>query len=167
MVKSIASDGSDIEPAGNEIGKYSDTVPLDLTTDETLSTFEVVADGTWKIVVKVMQKATQFTGSFTGKGDNVLLAPSGTSSGFVTATITDKGQSNVAVKAYTPNDYDLLVNEIGNYSGQVIIPDGSLVFEIVAGGTWTIKLDLTTGSASRREMNGEGPHPGGTVGTFR
>jgi hypothetical protein len=33
---------------------------------------------------------------------------------------------------------DGLVNEIGNFSGQVLLPDGRLVLEVLAsGGTWS------------------------------
>jgi len=137
----IDGDGNDLDLIVNEIGNYTGTHPLDITDAQgALSALQVVADGNWTIVVKVMQKATHFTGSASGKGSNVLLAAPDTITGLATATITHKGSSNFVVKAYTSDDSDLLVNEIGNYNGQVILPDGTLVFEIIADGTWSIKL---------------------------
>lgn len=40
--------------------------------------------------------------------------------------------------AYASGGTDLLVNEIGNYSGETLLPDGTLVLEITADGAWTM-----------------------------
>jgi hypothetical protein len=142
IVKSIDSDGSDIDLIVNEIGRYTGTHLLDITdTQGALSAIQVEADGAWSIVVKVLQKAKPFTGSASGKGSDVLLAPAGTIGGLATASVTHKGSSNFIVKTYAEDEGDLLVNEIGNYTGQIILADGTLVIEIIADGTWSINLD--------------------------
>ncbi len=57
---------------------------------------------------------------------------------FATVKITHRGSSNFIVKAYTADSGELLVNEIGNYSGEQIMPAGTVLVEILADGAWTI-----------------------------
>ena len=63
---------------------------------------------------------------------------SGGSSG--TTTIKNKGKKNFSAIAYGPDgEYlDLLVNEIGSYDGEVLLPeDDPIVLSISAvGGAW-------------------------------
>ncbi len=40
--------------------------------------------------------------------------------------------------AFAADGADLLVNEIGNYSGPVPLPDGTLLLTVQADGRWTI-----------------------------
>lgn len=56
--------------------------------------------------------------------------------------ITHKGKSNFSVKTVTDGDGsgDLLVNEIGNYSGTVPVTDGPFAVSINADGRWTLKV---------------------------
>jgi len=91
-------------------------------------------------VVKPLSAAKQWDGSagISGKGDQVVML-SGASSG--ATTIKNKGHGNFSVTAYGPDgEYlDLLVNEIGSYSGEVLLPDNDpIVLSISAvGGTWS------------------------------
>ena len=57
------------------------------------------------------------------------------------AAITHNGASNFAVKSYAEGSTfpDLLVNEIGNYSGSVRFP-GPAVVDLTADGDWTITV---------------------------
>jgi hypothetical protein len=50
--------------------------------------------------------------------------------------VTHKGESNFVVYLYTEDDSELLINEIGNYSGEQIMSTGLVVIE--ADGTWTL-----------------------------
>ena len=141
-VHSIDSHGDDIDLLINEIGSYAGTVPLNLTTDaDDLRALKISADGTWKVVVKVLQKATRFDGSVSGKGDSALIIPEGTLPDLATAKVTHKGDSNFVVRSYSDSDVDLLVNEIGRYSGEVLIADDAVILEVKANGSWTIKLE--------------------------
>ena len=64
---------------------------------------------------------------------------SGGSSG--TTTIKNKGHDNFSVIAYGPDgEYlDLLVNEIGSYNGEVLLPDNDRLSSrsVPSGGTWS------------------------------
>ena len=55
----------------------------------------------------------------------------------VSAKITHKGDGDFAVCAYGDTS-DLLVNEIGSYCGEVVIPSGTLRLTVTADGTWTV-----------------------------
>jgi hypothetical protein len=85
-----------------------------------------------------------------GAGDTVTQAISAPA-GLLTVAATHQGGSNFAVWVHDVGggalefgDRDLLVNEIGDYDGQVLVrleQTATLVFEVTADGPWA--LDLT------------------------
>jgi hypothetical protein len=139
IVHSIGADGEMLDGLVNEIGNYSGNVLFDTDADEHTVAFEIDADGAWTITVKPVSAATAWDPRSTlkGKGDGVYnVSPA--SSGLVTLDLTFKGESNFIVHAYTLDGYEGLANEIGPFSGQVLLPDGTFLLEVVAnGGTWT------------------------------
>lgn len=99
-------------------------------------TFNIIANGNWNCVIDELKTTTDT--SFSGKGDSVTPIFSGTTGAY---TFTHDGDSNFAVWVYTTDGRDLLINEIGEYSGTQIveIPSGSnAFFEITANGSWSI-----------------------------
>jgi hypothetical protein len=52
--------------------------------------------------------------------------------------ISHQGSGNFAIWAYSEDGTDLLVNEIGTYTGESLLADGTFVLEITADGSWTI-----------------------------
>lgn len=121
----------------NEIGSFSGTVYV----APVINRLKVTSNGSWTIEIRPIESARSWDGTaaLTGKGDGVVLLTGG--AGGIT-TIKNKSSSNFAVIAYSPEgDYlDLLVNEIGSYSGEVILPDADpMVLSIQAvGGTWSM-----------------------------
>lgn len=118
----------------NEIGNYDGRVFI---TGESPLTFEIKAGGQWSYTIEPLEPTTDT--EFSGTGDYVTDKASLSSGAFL---ITHDGDHNFIVEAYTTDGRDLLVNEIGNYTGKVmvIVPDGSLVmFRIIADGNWTIE----------------------------
>lgn len=77
---------------------------------------------------------------YTGSGDSILQIelPGGPDSVGI-ATITHSGRSNFSIWSYGEGS-DLLVNEIGNYTGQVRWQAGLALIEIGADGSWSISL---------------------------
>jgi hypothetical protein len=77
--------------------------------------------------------------SVAGKGDSVVESTGG-ASGIV--TIHNRSHDNFSVIAYDESgEYpDLLVNEIGSYSGEVMLPDSDPMVLVIGavGGTWTL-----------------------------
>lgn len=118
----------------NEIGNYDGFV---LLLGKSPLTFEVKARGEWTINIERIPTTNAV--SFSGKGDYVTDIAS-ISSG--TYEFTHDGNSNFIVHMITTDGMDYLVNEIGKYTGKIIvkIPSGSnALFEIKADGNWSIK----------------------------
>ena len=119
----------------NEIGSYSGVRPLDFAGTPRALKFE--ASGRWKLSIRVLEKAPVWPAKSSGKASTVLRPSAGTATGLVTAKITHSGRSNFVVKAY--GDFEeLLINEIGKYSGEVQIPSGTVALEIECDGSWTV-----------------------------
>ena len=119
----------------NEIGSYSGTVYL----NPGVTRLKITSNGSWKVTICPIEAAKQWDGSsaLAGKGDTVVMLNGGE---FGTTTIKNKGKSNFAVIAYdTDGQYlDLLVNEIGGYSGEVLLPLADPIVLTIqdVGGTW-------------------------------
>lgn len=137
-VTTIAEDGSQNDLLVNTIGPYSGTVLFD-ESDQHSVAFEVTADGSWTITIKPLTAAFAWDGTaaLTGTGDDVArIEPN--ISGLVSAQVTHSGESNFVVIVYSADGPDLLVNEIGNYSGEVLIGAGAFFLEITADGSWSV-----------------------------
>jgi hypothetical protein len=133
----VDAGGDETDLLVNTIGKYKGAVLIN--TEGTLRALKVEADGSWKLTVRSLHdvKAWDPSTKYTGKGDTVLRVDPPTGE-FEVATFRHKGKSNFAVIAYSPEGTELLVNEIGKYSGETILPDGTLLLEVTADGTWTV-----------------------------
>jgi hypothetical protein len=130
-VVSYTAAGSRIDLLVNEIGDYSGVVPVSF--DQSAAELDVTADGRWQIRVSPLTSAPRFGAPISGSGDAIYLI----SGDYSRLSITHNGSSNFAVRAYG-NSTSLLVNEIGNYSGEIRLPANALVLEIVADGRWSI-----------------------------
>jgi hypothetical protein len=138
-VTSLAADGSDNELLVNVIGGYSGTVLFDSQNDEHSVAFRIETTDSWTITIKPVASARTWDGAsrLSGKGDDVVeINPP--SSGLVTLNITNKGQDNFVVTGYSDNGTDLMVNEIGNYTGQIPLADGSFLLGVQSDGAWTV-----------------------------
>jgi hypothetical protein len=135
VISYVGSDYDDL--LVNEIGSYAGSVYIAAGVNR----LKVTSSGTWTIEVRPITSARAWDGvtALTGKGDSVAILTGG--AGGIT-TIKNKSRSNFAVIAYSPEgEYlDLLVNEIGTYSGEVLVPDADpIVLAISAvGGTWSL-----------------------------
>jgi hypothetical protein len=137
-VWSISADGDENKLLVNEIGKYEGTVLFDELEGIHSVAFKVEASGSWKITVLPVNKAKKWDGVSTlkAKGDNVFqLSPA--SEGLTTVTLKFKGNGNFAVVSYSSSGIDLLANEIDDYSGETLLPDGTFLLEITADGSWS------------------------------
>lgn len=137
-IQSLAEDGSTNDLLVNEIGDYTGTVLFDEGDGEHSVAFQVTADGAWTITVKPVTDARPWAGDaeLTGRGDDVIYVSPATT-GLTIVAIAHQGESNFAVQSYG-DENDLLVNEIGEYSGQTTIPSGTIVLAITADGRWSI-----------------------------
>jgi hypothetical protein len=126
----------------NEIGDYSGRIlvynEMDSYQDERVRHLEISADGEWEIVAIPVAYLRTFSSSANGSGDDVVQVKTTADR----ITLSHDGDSNFIVIARGSFRYgstwDLLVNEIGRYSGQVRLESGATVFSIQADGNWTI-----------------------------
>jgi hypothetical protein len=58
-------------------------------------------------------------------------------SGLTTVNVNHSGSGNFIVYSYGENDSDLLVNEIGSYRGEILLPDWTVLLSINADGKWS------------------------------
>jgi hypothetical protein len=119
----------------NVIGNYQGTVLFNLSGNDTTS-LEITADGAWSVTVRSLLSLEEFDGSpVSGSGDDVLIYRGKAG----VAAITHNGSSNFAVWTYGDRT-DLVVNEIGAYSGSVRWTAGPSVVAISADGEWSITV---------------------------
>lgn len=138
-VWTVNASGEETDLLVNEIGAYTGLRLIAFDGDEHAVAFKVESSGRWTITVKPLWEAPYWDrpGNVSGKGDFVLSV-NGVIEGFAISTITHNGDSNFAVWAYGEAVRDLLVNEIGSYTGEVLWPSGTSLLEITADGKWTI-----------------------------
>lgn len=136
---SLDENGDKLDLLVNEIGAYKGTVLFDEQEGEHSVAFEVTASGSWTIRIEPVSEARIWrTGkALTGKGDDVVLI-SPPIAGLAATDVKHSGSSNFAVWVYSDEGTDLLVNDIGRYSGQVLLPDGAFLLAVSADGKWTM-----------------------------
>ncbi|MEN8238206.1 MAG: hypothetical protein ABFR53_03275, partial [Actinomycetota bacterium] len=121
----------------NEIGTYSGTRLMQAAESEVVKGLEIGADGNWTYEIRRLSLEPNRSCPVVGTGDSVMLLPRFEAAAG-TATITHDGGSNFYIWAWSGTDRDLLVNEIGVYSGTVLVSEGYSTWEIGADGMWTI-----------------------------
>jgi hypothetical protein len=142
IVNTVDAQGEQVDGLVNEIGEYAGTVlingGINADNDHPVA-FEIEADGDWKIAVNPVADARPWdpTSNLAGEGDDVVLV-SPPPSGLTTIELAYEGDSNFIVFAYTDDSFDLLASEIGDFTGEVLLPAGTVLLEISGhGGTWT------------------------------
>lgn len=139
VVYNLDASGDKIDLLVNEIGNYKGTVLIDADEGEESVAFKVESNGSWTLTVKPLSRARIWApdGAISGNGDDVLFVfPE--PEPFTIVTLKHDGDSNFAIWAYSGDDTDLLVNEIGRYSGDTVVGSDLLLLEITADGSWSI-----------------------------
>lgn len=121
----------------NTIGNYEGTTVLDVNDGEETARLDISADGNWTVTISPLASAKRFTGSAEGTSDDVLIyeGPVGV------AMLSHKGDSNFAVWFYSTSGSDLAANEIGNYTGEAVMPEGPTLVEVETEGKWSIEVE--------------------------
>ena len=136
-VWSLDSNLEQIDLLVNTIGGFSGTTLLDRYDGESTARVEVEADGAWTIKFEPLSAARQFTDMAQGEGPDVLVyqGPAGV------ATLKNQGESNFAVWFFNADSSDLAANEIGNYTGEAVMPVGPTAVQVESDGKWSISLE--------------------------
>lgn len=139
---------------------------IDLTT----ATTEIPTEPPTEVPTVAQIDNPTSTGGWSAQGSGDYVAEGLTVEGYAVLTINYYGDGHFAVVSYeNGDDYDdLLVNKIGNYSGQVLIDHGGTFdLEITADGEWTIQTsglsidDSTVFSGNGDFVTGITTHDGG------
>lgn len=119
----------------NEIGNYTGTVLFDAMKGEQTTALNITAGGSWNVKLIPLSSIRSFDGTIpmTGTGADVIRY-TGTAK---PATFVHDGTSNIAVHHYGSRR-DLLINEIGAYTGTVVWAPG--IYTIAADGNWSATL---------------------------
>lgn len=118
----------------NEIGAYEGVRPINFAVGDKVGFLEISASGPWTINAVYLLDLEIQTGQAAGSGDDVIIMNVDSA----VVDITHDGSSNFAIWAWTTDDRDLLVNEIGPYDGTVRSLTGFVIYDIAADGNWTI-----------------------------
>lgn len=133
-VHAVNSAGDDVDLLVNTIGGYSGTV-TDYQNFNDVSMLSISADGAWSITFAPLSSMQPLANGGQNTGDNVLYIDEDS---LTKLHITNSGESNFAIWAVGMSDYDLLVNEVGNYDGTVIWTEPQSFFIVNSEGTWTV-----------------------------
>ncbi len=130
--------GQDLDLLVNEIGSFSGVLPLNFFEGQEAAALRIEADGQWTVSSAALSTAPRWDGiaPYAGQGPSVVLV-AGVAEGLTPVTFTHQGESNFAVHAIG-DSRSLLVNEIGAYSGETLIPAGTVVITVTADGPWTV-----------------------------
>ena len=118
----------------NTTDPYSGNV---IDPSQNTSLLEISADGAWSIsFVPLIDARTIGKGQkISGNGDDVIYVESINK----VARISGQCKGNFAIWSYG-DGADLLVNEIGYYSGRVLIKNNPVCLAISADGPWSIEF---------------------------
>ena len=141
VVRPLDANGEQGSSWFNEIDSWSGTV-YQAPSTKAWAGFTVETVGTWKITISPISSAPQVNSKkFSGSGVQVVKF-SAVSKGLKRATITHSGESNFVVLPIENSGKRKfsMVNEIGNYSGTTLLPQGTRYMAIVADGDWNVSI---------------------------
>jgi hypothetical protein len=118
----------------NTIGKYSGTTAFGLSSvSGQPAKLKIDASGPWTVNIQPIASAPTLTVPAKATGDKVFIYTGQADSW----AITNSGKSNFVVTSVGDMS-DLLVNEIGTYSGTVPVTGGPAIITVESDGAWTI-----------------------------
>lgn len=117
----------------NEIGAWDGTVLVSVSDFAKVRYLEIKADGDWQVDMIDLSALLKVSDKFGAHGSYVLLydGPGGI------FDVTHNGESNFIVHAMTSDDFKGVINEIGPYTGRVILPPGLAMIDVKADGDWS------------------------------
>ena len=133
IVYTVDDAGENVGLLVNTIGAYSGVV-TDYQEYLDVTMLSVQASGDWSITVKPMDAMEELSNGETYSGDGVYYIDEEELS---TIDMTNSGESNFIVYG-VGSSYDLLANEVGEYSGTVIWTEPQSFFIVTSDGDWSI-----------------------------
>ncbi|MBV1850253.1 hypothetical protein [Catellatospora tritici] len=134
LVQTVNKDGAQLRTLVEAGDSYDGVRPLDL--DDKPAAVSIKADGPWKMTVRQLAESPVWNGTANGVGSQVLLVPRVTDDS--TKVVFDhRGQGPFTVQAYGAESASLLSQE-GDFTGETVLPHGTVVVVIEASGVWTL-----------------------------
>jgi hypothetical protein len=120
-------------------GDFTGTYPVELRAFGEPGAVDITdADGTWTILIEPLADAPLWPEQTSGSGADVLRVDPDADASQV--AVTHNGVANVFMWGHVEGDYeDLMVNEIGEWSGEADLRPDTFVLEIDADGEWTVE----------------------------
>jgi hypothetical protein len=139
VVESLDSSGSTNDLLVNTIGKYAGTRLFDGDAGMHSVAFKIQSTGSWTVTIMGVSSARAWNGrtALKGRGDDVVRV-SPPIARLATFQVTHAGAENFAVTTYASDSSNLVVNEIGEFSGEEQFADGTLLVGVEADGAWSI-----------------------------
>jgi hypothetical protein len=139
VVESYDADGNRMDLLANVIGKHLGTTLVDALAGEQTSRLAIKADGKWKVIMSNLMEAKRVStpGEISGTGPDVFIVEPGQVD---LIKVSSETNSNVIVYGFSPRGKDLLVNEIGPYTGTVPANRETFLIQVQIEDPWTIEV---------------------------
>ena len=136
VIETLDSSNNMDELLVNEIGAVRKTDAYGLESWSAPRRLQITADGDWTITLRPISSAGSLKGGHSG--DGVFLYGGGSA----VARFTNSGAHNFIVWQYDSSDWpsNLLINEIGRYSGSQPLHAGPSVVTVQSSGYWTATI---------------------------
>ncbi len=134
------SDGNEGDLLVNTIGSYEGTNVINIHEDDNVKALKIEGSGRWKIILKPISdaKAWDGQGTYKGSSDDVINVKGSFDKLDSMKFRSTHAEGNVTVYGLG-DDEDLIVNDIGNFSGKYLVPSGVVLLRISSDGHWTMK----------------------------
>jgi hypothetical protein len=134
------ADGNEGDLIVNTIGAYKGTNIVNLYDGDNVKALKIEGSGNWRVTLRALTDAKRWdgTGTYKGTSDDVINVDGvfdGLDSMGFKSTNAD---GNITVYGLGDNE-ELIVNEIGNFSGKYLVPNGTVLLRISSDGRWELK----------------------------
>ncbi|GAA1419096.1 hypothetical protein GCM10009662_73410 [Catellatospora coxensis] len=138
VVRTVKADGQEIQTLVSAAESYEGVRPLDLG-EMRPDAVSIQAEGGWRMVVRPLASAQTFSGNASGVGADVLLIPR-TAAESVKVAFDHRGTGKFTVQAIG-SDSATLINQEGDFTGEAMLPRGTVVVVIDTNGVWTFSRE--------------------------
>ncbi|WP_155370520.1 hypothetical protein [Catellatospora vulcania] len=138
VVRTVKTDGREIQTLVSAAESYEGVRPLDLGEIRP-DAVSIQAEGGWRMVVRPLASAQTFSGTASGVGADVLLIPR-TAAESVKVAFDHRGSGKFTVQAIG-SDSATLISQEGDFTGETMLPRGTVVVVIDTNGVWTFSRE--------------------------
>jgi hypothetical protein len=134
-------DGSEGDLLVNAIDRYQGQTLFNTGIDNAVG-IKMSGNGSWQVKIAPLTSAPRWDGggTYTGRSDGVVIVKDAFDPVDTISFVSSRADSNVVMYAYSADgNEDLVVNDIGNFSGEFLVPSDTVLFVVESDGQWSIK----------------------------